>query len=396
MRLSYHGNLMRWTHLPNCRNRLNKWKQLVPARAISKLVEQVEELVVQYIRSTATHEKLNVIPGLNGKHFQQVCDQYWCIKSRIKQMEELVAKEADQNVATLFKDEISNANGDLRNIFDMIRQQLLKAALTPDTSNQPTRGLVLEIRAGTGGAEAMIFASELLTMYRKYCHIRQWSVRENALQEADNSGIREGILEIKHSEAFKWLRWESGVHRVQRVPLTESQGRIHTSTVTVAVLPKPEEVKVELYESELRFDSFKSGGPGGQHVNKTNSAVRVTHIPTGIAVAVQEERCAQQNKARALELLRLKLWRRQYDAITDELRTARRNQIGGSERSEKFRTYNYPQDRVTDHRLGKTLHGIERFMTGSLLDEFLSVIQREYEDEALKEFLKINTKQENI
>lgn len=252
-------------------------------------------------------------------------------------------------------------------------------------------GAVMEIRAGTGGVEASAFAMEIFEMYQAYICAKGWTstLRSQSLSD-DNGGLREAAMDIEGEGAFGRLRWESGVHRVQRVPASEGQGRIHTSTVTVAILPPiPAEAleEVQLSDADLRFESFKSSGPGGQHVNKTNSAVRVTHTPTGIAVAVQEERCAQQNRARALAILAGRLARLRRDRIGDERRTTRQSQIGSAARAEKIRTYNFPQGRITDHRLGRSLHDLDAFFAGKCLDSLIDDMIQRAEEERLQALL---------
>ncbi|WP_439578686.1 peptide chain release factor 1 [Elioraea sp.] len=238
------------------------------------------------------------------------------------------------------------------------------------------RNAILEVRAGTGGDEAALFAADLFAMYRRYAESRGWRFEVLDVSENDLGGYREAVAEIAGTDVFARLKYESGVHRVQRVPVTESQGRIHTSTATVAVLPEAEEVDVQVNEADLRIDVFRASGAGGQHVNKTESAVRITHLPTGIVVACQDEKSQHKNRARAMKILRAKLYEREREAKASARSDLRRSQVGTGDRSERIRTYNVPQGRVTDHRIGLTLHKIDRILAGEL-DELIDALTAE-------------------
>lgn len=247
---------------------------------------------------------------------------------------------------------------------ELLRKIQLK--LVPPDPND-TRDVILEVRAGTGGNEAALFADEVLRMYTRFAENMHWQVEVLHLNEIGLGGVKEGIIAVKGAQVYSYLKYESGVHRVQRVPVTESGGRIHTSTVTVAVLPEAEEVEVELDEKDLRTDAFRASGAGGQHVNKTSSAIRITHLPTGLVVSCQDERSQFQNKEKALRILRAHLLRRARLQQHEEIGENRRRQVGTGERSEKIRTYNFPQDRITDHRLVENLHNLPELMNGELL-----------------------------
>jgi peptide chain release factor 1 len=238
------------------------------------------------------------------------------------------------------------------------------------------RNAILEVRAGTGGDEAALFAADLFAMYRRYAESRGWRFEVLDVSENDLGGYREAVAEIAGTDVFARLKYETGVHRVQRVPVTESQGRIHTSTATVAVLPEAEEVDVQVNDADLRIDVFRASGAGGQHVNKTESAVRITHLPTGIVVACQDEKSQHKNRARAMKILRAKLYERERQAKAAERSDLRRSQVGTGDRSERIRTYNVPQGRVTDHRIGLTLHKIDRILAGEL-DELIDALTAE-------------------
>ena len=228
------------------------------------------------------------------------------------------------------------------------------------------KNVVLEIRAGTGGDEAALFAGDLLRMYTRYAETRRWRVEVLSLSGSDGGGVKDVAATITGKDAFGHLKFESGVHRVQRVPATESQGRIHTSTATVAVLPEAEEADVRIDEKDLRIDVFRASGPGGQSVNTTDSAVRITHLPTNLVVTCQDEKSQHKNKAKAMTVLRSRLYDLEQQRLASERAAERRGQIGTGERSEKVRTYNFPQNRVTDHRIGLTLHKLDRVMEGQL------------------------------
>jgi peptide chain release factor 1 len=238
------------------------------------------------------------------------------------------------------------------------------------------RNVILEVRAGTGGDEAALFAADLFAMYRRYAEGRGWRFEVLDISENDLGGYREAVAEITGTDVFARLKYESGVHRVQRVPVTESQGRIHTSTATVAVLPEAEEVDVQVNDADLRIDVFRASGAGGQHVNKTESAVRITHLPSGIVVACQDEKSQHKNRARAMKILRAKLYEREREAKASARSDLRRSQVGTGDRSERIRTYNVPQGRVTDHRIGLTLHRIDRILAGDL-DELIDALTAE-------------------
>jgi peptide chain release factor 1 len=244
------------------------------------------------------------------------------------------------------------------------------------------KNAILEIRAGTGGDEAALFAADLFRMYSRYAEARGWKVEPISISQTDGGGIREAIVDLEGKEAFGRLRYECGVHRVQRVPSTESQGRIHTSTVTVAVLPEAKEVDIEIDPNEIRVDRFRSSGPGGQSVNTTDSAIRITHLPTGLVVQCQDEKSQHKNKAKAFTVLRSRLYDMELQREAEDRAGERRAQVGTGERSEKIRTYNYPQTRVTDHRAGITLHRLATIMEGDL-DELIDGIRSKLAEEEL-------------
>ncbi len=252
-------------------------------------------------------------------------------------------------------------------------EQEIRLLLVPRDPNDE-RDAILEIRAGAGGEEASLFAADLFRMYSRYAETKRWKIEPLSISETGSGGLKEVIVGVSGKEVFGRLKYESGVHRVQRVPATESQGRIHTSTVTVAILPEAEEVDVEIDPSDLRIDVFRSSGPGGQSVNTTDSAVRITHAPSGVVVTCQDEKSQHKNKAKAMKVLRSRLLEAEIERQNAERASARKSQVGTGERSEKIRTYNFPQNRVTDHRAGVTLHRLEQLLEGDL-DELLDAVQ---------------------
>ncbi len=259
----------------------------------------------------------------------------------------------------------------LRERIPQLHRDIRIAMLPKDEADE--RSAILELRPAAGGDEAGLFAAELFAAYHKYSALRGWRFDVLEYDESELGGLREGIAEITGRGVFARLKYESGVHRVQRVPATESQGRIHTSTVTVAVLPEAEEVDVEINEGDLRIDVYRASGAGGQHVNKTDSAVRITHIPTGTVVAMQEEKSQHKNRAKAMKVLRARLYERQRAALHATRAADRKSQVGTGDRSERIRTYNFPQGRVSDHRINLTLYRIDSVMSGDL-DAFIDML----------------------
>ncbi len=260
--------------------------------------------------------------------------------------------------------------------------QAIRIALLPkDAADEGN--VILEVRAGTGGDEAALFAGDLFRMYLKYAESKGWKVEVLSMSEGTAGGYKEIVAEIAGRGAFARLKFESGVHRVQRVPATETQGRIHTSAATVAVLPEAQELDFVINEADLKIDTMRSSGAGGQHVNKTESAIRITHLPTGVVVAVQEERSQHRNRAKAMALLRSRLLDAQNQRANDERAQERRAQVGSGDRSQRIRTYNFPQGRVTDHRINLTLYTLDRVMAGEGLDEIIDALTAERQAQLL-------------
>jgi peptide chain release factor 1 len=285
---------------------------------------------------------------------------------------EEMLKGADGEMARLAGDE----KRELVARIEALEQKLRLALIPKDEAD--ARDAILEVRAGTGGDEASLFAGDLFRMYERYAALQGWKVELMSVSEGAVGGYKEIIAAIRGKGAFAKLKFESGVHRVQRVPDTETQGRIHTSAATVAVLPEAEEVDVDINAADLRTDVYRASGSGGQHVNKTESAVRITHIPTGIVVAVQDERSQHKNRARAMALLRTKLYDQERQRIDSARAADRKGQVGSGDRSERIRTYNFPQARVTDHRINLTLHKLPQIMEGVALGEVVDALIAEH------------------
>jgi len=261
-------------------------------------------------------------------------------------------------------------------------EKILKLFLLPK-DEADKKNAIIEIRAGTGGLEASLFASDLFKMYEKISHKKKWILELISISRSDAGGLKEVIASIKGTNIYSTLKYESGVHRVQRVPNTETQGRVHTSAATVAVLPEAEEVDVKINESDLRIDVFRAGGPGGQSVNTTDSAVRITHIPSGISVSQQDEKSQHKNKAKGMKILRARLYELERSRIDQERSQDRKTKIGSGDRSERIRTYNFPQGRVTDHRINLTLHKLEEFLEGEVFDEMIESLTLQAQEESL-------------
>jgi peptide chain release factor 1 len=289
--------------------------------------------------------------------------------SEVAGLEAMLADPAtDAEMRDLAEEELRDAQARLEGL-----EQDLKISLLPkDAADE--KSAILEVRAGTGGDEAALFAGDLFRMYQRYAESKGWRVEIMSASEGTAGGYKEIVAEIAGRGVFARLKFESGAHRVQRVPDTETQGRIHTSAATVAVLPEAEEVDVDINEADLKIDTMRAQGAGGQHVNKTESAIRITHIPTGIVVFCQDERSQHKNRARAMSLLRSRIYDAERQKLDSERAADRRSQVGSGDRSERIRTYNFPQGRLTDHRINLTLYKLEKIITGEALDEVIDAL----------------------
>ena len=292
-------------------------------------------------------------------------------------LEMLESGELDRELKELAEEELKESKERIETLTDE-----LKILLLPKDPNDE-RNVIVEIRGGAGGEEAALFAAALTRMYTMYAESRRWHVDIVNLNETEIGGYKEVSFMIEGAGAYSRMKYESGVHRVQRVPETETQGRIHTSTVTVAVLPEAEEVELEINPADLQIDTYRAGGAGGQHVNKTESAIRITHLPTGLVVECQDERSQYKNKDKAMKVLRSRLYERMVEEQNEAIASDRRSQVGTGDRSERIRTYNFPQGRLTDHRIGLTLYKLDQIMNGDL-DDVIDALITHYSTELLK------------
>src|SRR5882724_5928597 len=322
--------------------------------------------------------------GLTGAYFAKLSKEYSELspivdgidalrraRDELDSLTDLAQSGEDAELKALAEDELQT----LREHLPALEQKVRLALLPKDADDE--RNSILEVRAGTGGEEAALFAADLFRMYQRYAALRSWRFELLDLSETGLGGFKEATALISGAGVFARLKFESGVHRVQRVPETEASGRVHTSAATVAVLPEAEEVDVRIDEKDLRVDVFRASGPGGQSVNTTDSAVRITHLPTGLVVIQQDEKSQHKNKAKALKVLRSRLYEMERQARDNARAAQRKSQVGSGDRSERIRTYNFPQGRVTDHRINLTLYKIDKVMSGEALDEIIDAIHTE-------------------
>ncbi len=354
---------------------------MIPIEKVKKIVDRYNSL-----------EKELSSGEFDPKKFAQKSKEYSSLKDIISTAKEFLNFEKN-------KKELKNLINDKSNDKDMIslaqieldsaelkkakQEKELKIFLLPKDKDDEKNAIV-EIRAGTGGLEATLFVSDLFRMYEKVCSKKRWDMEIINISKSDAGGFKEVIFSVKGDNIYSYLKYESGVHRVQRVPSTEAQGRVHTSAATVAILPEAEDVDVKINETDLRIDVFRSSGPGGQSVNTTDSAVRVTHIPTGVVVTQQDEKSQHKNKSKALKILRARLYEIEKSKKEKERSSDRKNQIGTGDRSERIRTYNFPQGRVTDHRINLTLHKLEEFLNGEIHQEMNESLRLKDQDLKLK------------
>ena len=339
---------------------------MIPLEKITKIVNTYEKLEKD-LASADISKKDFVNKSKEYSNIGEVINEakgYLNFEKEKKELEKIIEeKETDKEMLQLAKNELEGLIQKKANY-----EKILKIFLLPK-DEADTKNAILEIRAGTGGLEATLFVADLYKMYEKVCLKKKWSFEIINISKSDAGGFKEVILLIKGSNIYSFLKYESGVHRVQRVPETETQGRVHTSAATVAVLPEAEEIDVKINEKDLRVDVFRSSGPGGQSVNTTDSAVRITHIPTNIVVSQQDEKSQHKNRAKAMKILRSRIYEFEREKKDKKRSQDRKSQIGTGDRSERIRTYNFPQGRVTDHRINLTLHKLQEVLNGDAFEE---------------------------
>ncbi|HIV01498.1 MAG TPA: peptide chain release factor 1 [Candidatus Caccopulliclostridium gallistercoris] len=325
----------------------NEWKKLVKER------NSIEDIAL-------AHDKLEKL-----------------VKEK-EQTESVIANEKDHEMKKLFEDELFEINKNIEKL-----EEEIKVLLLPKDENDES-DVIVEIRAAAGGEESALFGAVLMKMYTRFAERKHWKVEMIDVSETELGGIKEAVFSIKGKNAYKYLKYESGVHRVQRVPETETQGRVHTSTATVAILPEVQDVDFEINDKDIKIDTYRSSGAGGQHVNKTDSAIRITHFPTGIVVACQDERSQIKNRERAMSILKAKLYDYYKTQQDKEYAENRRSQVGTGDRSERIRTYNYPQGRITDHRINYSVYNMDDFLDGDI-EEMSDELQREDQKRKLEQ-----------
>ena len=347
----------------------------------------IEELIIKHsnLEKDLSSEKIE------KKEFAEKSKEYSNLSTIIDQAKNYLSFEENKNeLEKILQDNNSDDElkkmaelelADLKSHYQKNEKSLKLFLLPKDEADK--KNAIIEIRAGTGGLEASLFAADLFKMYEKVSNKKKWILELISISKSEAGGLKEVIASIKGTNIYSTLKYESGVHRVQRVPDTETQGRVHTSAATVAVLPEVEEVDLKINESDLRIDVFRAGGPGGQSVNTTDSAVRITHIPTGLTVSQQDEKSQHKNKAKGMKILRARLYELERSRIDQERSQDRKSKIGTGDRSERIRTYNFPQGRVTDHRINLTLHKLEEFLEGEVFDEMIESLTLQAQEESL-------------
>ena len=353
---------------------------MIPPKTIEELIVK-HSILEKELSSGKVDKKLFAEKSKEYSDINEIVDtakKYIDFEKHKNELEKIIEdQQSDDELKKMAETELS----DLKSQHEKDEKKLKLFLLPKDEADK--KNAIIEIRAGTGGLEASLFASDLFKMYEKVSHKKKWSLELISISRSDAGGLKEVIASIKGSNIYSTLKYESGVHRVQRVPDTETQGRVHTSAATVAVLPEVEEVDLKINDFDLRIDVFRAGGPGGQSVNTTDSAVRITHIPTGISVSQQDEKSQHKNKAKGMKILRARLYELERSRIDQERSKDRKTKIGTGDRSERIRTYNFPQGRVTDHRINLTLHKLEEFLEGEAFDEMIESLTLQAQEESL-------------
>ena len=336
--------------------------------------EELEKIILKYkkledqLNTSIDDKEQYILASKEYSELRPIVEQINIFKGLTKEIDDLnqVIESGDQELVDIAKKELSDA----KNKYEESEKHLKYLLVPKDPLDQ--KDVILEIRAGTGGDEAALFAGDLLRMYQRFSEAQNWKFELLSISDSEKGGFKEVISKISGQSVYSKMKFESGVHRVQRVPETESQGRVHTSAASVVVLPEADDVDVNIEEKDLRIDVFRASGAGGQHVNTTDSAVRITHLPTGIAVQQQDEKSQHKNKAKAMIVLKTRLYDHERKKQTDEIADKRKSQIGSGDRSERIRTYNFPQGRVTDHRINLTLYKLDEILNAVGLDEVIS------------------------
>ena len=353
---------------------------MVPAKKVEELILRHKSLETE-LSSGSVDKKKFALKSKEYSDLNEIVDdakKYLNFKKNKQDLEKIIDDiESDKEIKDMAKKELDDLI-----INNELNEKKIKLFLLPK-DDADSKNAIIEIRAGTGGLEASLFASDLFKMYEKISHKKKWILEIISISKSEAGGLKEVIANIKGKNIYSLLKYESGVHRVQRVPDTETQGRVHTSAATVAVLPEAEEVDVKIEEKDLRIDVFRSSGPGGQSVNTTDSAVRITHLPTGIVVSQQDEKSQIRNKEKGLKILRSRIYEFERQKLEEERSKDRRSKIGTGDRSERIRTYNFPQGRVTDHRINLTLHKLDEFMQGEIFEEMIENLTLQAQEEQL-------------
>ncbi len=351
-------------------------------------IEKVQDLIARHDNLERELSSGNIDPKLYAQKSKEysnlgniitIAKNYLKFEKEKKDLEQIIQdKDSDNEITKMAEKDLDDLKLRKQNY-----ESKLKIFLLPKDADDDKNAIV-EIRAGTGGLEASLFCSDLFKMYEKVCSKKKWKLEIISISKSEAGGFKEVIFSVSGNDIYSYLKYESGVHRVQRIPKTETQGRVHTSAATVAVLPEAEEVDIQIKETDLRIDVFRAGGPGGQSVNTTDSAVRITHIPTGVVVSQQDEKSQHKNKAKALKILRSRVYESEKRKKDKERSENRRSQIGTGDRSERIRTYNFPQGRITDHRINLTLHKLSDFLNGEIHEEMNDELRLQEQDLKLK------------